>query len=250
MRVLCFVLFWILSQSLAPQVMLAQQDPPATDATSALTCIQNALGGTAAFAAVSSLYIKAETKPVQTSGLRPLPGTREISVVFPDRYLRAEQPSRPRDSGFNSMVGFDKGVLLSSPRHPDAKRSERSAHWNFAVQMLMRLPRRLPGVTLSQRVISDSGRDRLAIEASGADSLRATLLVDRETCVPIALQSMASGVTSGVSRVDLSEYKAFGGIRVPTVLKTSIGGQPHSEERVTSVEVNTPAAARAFARRR
>jgi hypothetical protein len=34
------------------------------------------------------------------------------------------------------------------------------------------------------------------------------------------------------------------------VLKTSVAGQPYHEERVTTVEVNTPAAARAFAGRR
>jgi hypothetical protein len=246
MRALYLVLFCALSQAVATQVMVAQQDPPAADATSALTCIQDALGGTAAFAAVSSLYIKGETKPSQTSGLRPLPGTREISVVFPDRYLRADI-ARPGEGGLNSIVGFDKGVLLSSPRGPDAERSELSAHKDLARQMLMRLPRKLPGVRLSQRVTSDSGRDRLAIEASGVDGFRATLLVDRGTCVPIALQYMSSGVISGVRRVDLLEHRPFGGVRFPTVLKTSIGGRPFMEERVTSIEVNTPAATRAFA---
>ena len=251
MRALYLALFCALSQPVATQVMLAQQDPPATDATSVLTCIQDALGGTAAFAAVSSLYIKGDTKPSQTSGLRPLPGTREISVVFPDRYLSAHQPSRPGDSALSSIVGFDKGVLLSSPRGPDAKRAEVSAHRNFALQMLMRLPRKLAGVRLSQRVTSDSGHDRLAIEASGSDGFIATLLVDRETCVPIALQyNTVTAAMSGVARVDLSEYRSFGGIRFPTVLKTSIAGQPYHEERVTNVEVNTPAATRAFDGRR
>ena len=253
MRALCLVVLCVLSPSVATRVMFAQQDPPTADATSALTCIQNALGGTAAFAAVSSLYIKGETKPSQTSGLRPLAGTREISVVFPDRYLRADlgQPRRPGGSGLNSFVGFDKGVILSSPRHPDAKRAEVSADQDFARQMLRRLPRKLGGVRLSQRVTSDSGRDRLAIEASGADGLKATLLVDRETCVPIALQYITTGAAmNGVTRVDLSEYRPFGGIRFPTVLKTSIAGQPYHEERVTSIEVNTPTAAKAFAGRR
>lgn len=250
MRALYLVVVCVLCESVATQVF-AQQDPPTADATSALTCIQNALGGSAAFAAVSSLYIKGDTKPSQDSGPRPIPGTREISVVFPDRYLLAQQPSRPRDSALSSMVGFDKGVLLSSPRHPDAKRAEASAHRSFAHQMLMRLPRKLAGVRLSQRVTSDSGHERLAIEASGADGLKATLLVDRETCVPIALQyNTVTASMSGLARVDLSEYRPFGGIRFPTVLKTSIAGQPYHEERVTSIEVNSPAAARAFAGRR
>jgi len=250
MRALCLVLFCLLSRSVATQVMVAQQDPPAADATLALTCIQNALGGSAAFAAVSSLYIKGETKPSQGSDLRPIPSTREISVVFPDRYLRAEHPSRPGDSGFSSIVGFDKGVLLSSPRHPDAKLSEISAHQDFARQMLMRLPRKLARVRLLQRVTSDSGRERLAIEASGADGFRATLLLDRGTCLPIALQYTPSGAAiGGVRRVDLSEYRPFGGVRFPTVLKTTVSGRPYHEERVTTIELNTPTAAKAFAGR-
>jgi hypothetical protein len=148
----------------------------------------------------------------------------------------------------NTIVGFDRDVLLSRPRGLDARRSERSAHLEFARQMLMRLPGRSIGVRLEQRVINDSGRDRLAIEASGTDGFRASLLVDRGTCVPIAY--MSSRGISGVRRVDLLEYRPFGGVRFPTVLRTSIGGRPFMEERVTSIEVNTPAATRAFAGRR
>ena len=225
MRALCLVVFCVVSQAGPKEAMVAQQ--PAADATSALVCIQNALGGTAAFAAVSSLYIKGETKPSRDSGLRPNPGTREISVVFPDRYLRSEfaQPLRPGEGGLNSSVGFDKSIILSSPRHPDAKVSDISAHQDFARQMLMRLPGRSAGVRLLQRVTSDLGLDRLAIEASGADGFRATLLVDRGSCVPIALQFTTIGAAvSGIRRVDLTEYRAFGGVRFPTVLKTSIAG--------------------------
>jgi hypothetical protein len=252
MRAAYLLLFCVLFPCIATGV-IAQQIPPTADASSALTCIQSALGGTAAFAAVSSLHIEGETKPLQESGFRPPPGTREISVVFPDRYRRAQlgRPFRPGEAGLSSIVGFDKGVILSSPAHPDPKRAEVSAQHDFARQMLMRLPRELAGVRLQQRVTSDSGRDPLAIEASGADGFKATLLVDRGTCVPIALQySTVTAALSGVARVDLSGYRAFGGIRFPTMLRTSIAGQPYQEERVTSVEVNTPAAAKAFAARR
>ena len=252
MRALYLVLFCVLSQSVARTGVLAEQDPPAADATSALTCIQNALGGTAAFAAVSSLHIKGETKPLQDSGLRPPPGTREISVVFPDRYRRSQlaRPVRPGEAGLSSIIGFDKGVVLSNPGHPDPKRAEVLAHQDFARQMLMRLPRKSAGLTLLQRVTRDSARERVAIEASGADDFSATLLVERGTCVPIALQyNTVTAGKSGLARVDLSGYRSFGGIRFPTVLTTLIAGLPYSEERVTSVEVNTPTAAKAFAAR-
>jgi hypothetical protein len=232
--------------------MFAQQEPASADATQALTCIQTALGGTAAFAAVSSLYITGATKPLQDSGMRPVPGTRTISVVFPDRYRLADvgQPLMAGEGGMSSTVGFDRGVVLSNPRHPDAKRAEVSARQNFARQMLMRLPRKLPGVRLSQDVTTDAGRERLAVEALGPDGFRATLLADSGSCVPIALQYGVTGIVTSAWRVDLSEYRTFGGIRFPTVLRESRDGLPYREERVTSVEVNTPAAARAFVARR
>jgi hypothetical protein len=251
MRALGSWVFGLLLLSIAAPPTVAQQEPSATDATSALTCIQNALGGTAAFARVSSLYIKAEAKPSRNVGFRPVPGTREISVVFPDRYLRHERPSDPGRRAMSSSTGFDEGVILSSPRHPDEKRAEVSAHQDFARQMLMRLPRTLAGVRLMSHVTNDLGRGRLALEALGTEGFSATLLVDRDTCVPIALQYLTTGAAvSGITRVELSEYRSFGGVQFPMVLRTSVSGQPYHEERVTNIEVNTPAAAQAFAVRR
>jgi hypothetical protein len=229
--------------------MFAGQAPASADATEALTCIQRALGGTDAFVAVSSLYIASTTKPLQDSGPRPVPGSREISVVFPDRYRRADrgQPLRPGEGALMSTVGFDGNVLLSSPRHPDPKRSEVDARHDFARHMLTRLPRKLPSVRLARRVTIDSGRERLAVEAVGTGGFRATLLADRGSCVPVALQF---AIVSIAWRIDLSEYRTFGGIRFPTVLRESRDGLPFREERVTTVEVNTPTAARGFAARR
>jgi hypothetical protein len=140
---------------------------------------------------------------------------------------------------------------LSSPRDPDPKRAEDFAHRDFAREMLMRLPRKLAGVNLAQRVINDSGRERLALEASGADGFKATLLVERGTCVPIALQfNTVQGFIVGLARIELSQYRPFGGVRFPMLLRESIAGEPQEEERVTSIEVNTPAAAKAFPGRR
>jgi hypothetical protein len=247
MRCLCLVLLLcVLSPSAAEPELFAEQKPSSAEALSGLACIQTALGGTAAFAAVSSLYITGTTKPLQDSGMRPVPGTRAISVVFPDRYRRADSglPLMPGEGGMSSTVGFDRRVLLSNPRHPDANRNWVLARQDFGRQVLMRLPRSLPGTRLSQKVTNDSGRERLAVEAFGTDFFRATLLADRDSCVPIALRFVMSGANV---RVDLSNYRTFGGIKFPTILSESRGGLPYSEERVTSVEINTPAAARALA---
>jgi hypothetical protein len=251
MRTLILSLFCFVFQWVATEFAIARQDSPVTDATSALACIQNALGGTAAFAAVSSLYITGATSPSQDSGLRPIPTKREISVVFPDRYLRADSPSKPGYSVLSSVVGFNKAVILNRPGHPDARLNENLARQDFARQLLMRFPREMIGVRLQLRVTKESGRERLAVEASGTDSFKATLLADLETCVPVAVQYTPWGAaTGGVRRVELSQYRRFGGVQFPTVLKTTVGGQLQTEEHVTTVELNTPTAAAAFASRR
>jgi hypothetical protein len=124
----------------------------------------------------------------------------------------------------------------------------RSARLDFARQMLMRLPRASAGVNLSQRVTRDAGQERLAIDASGPDGFRATLLANPDTCMPVAFQyegNLRSG--SATVRVDLSDYRPFGGVRFPTVLKTSQGGTPYTEERVSNIELNAPGADQYFA---
>lgn len=250
MRALLHVLC-VLALSVALHPVVAQQTR-VTDTKSSLVCIQNTLGGTGTFATVSSLYIKSETKPLRTSG-GPIPGTREISIVFPDRYFRADrgQPFRPGEPELSSFIGFDRDAILSSPKPPDKKRAQASAHQYFAREVLMRLPRTLEGVNLAQATITDSGRERLAITASGSDDLKATLIVDRSTCVPVALQfDTVRGFVSGLARIDLSQYRSFGGIRFPTLLRMSIAGQPHQEEQVTSIEVNSPTALKVFLGRR
>jgi hypothetical protein len=52
----------------------------------------------------------------------------------------------------------------------------------------------------------------------------------------VALQYTAFG---SVTRVELSDYRVFGGVRFPTALATSVNGQPFAEERVSAVELNS-----------
>lgn len=81
----------------AATLTAVQEAPPG------LTCIQNALGGTKALASVSSLRITAETKPTALTGARSLPGTREISVVFPEKYR-------------NVYVALSAAILVMPPQ--------------------------------------------------------------------------------------------------------------------------------------
>jgi hypothetical protein len=228
-----------------------RSEPQAGEAPG-LVCIQDALGGVRAVAGVSSLRIAGDTKPAGSIGMRPLPGTREISVVFPDRYKRVtmSQPSGASGGGLTSIIGFDRGTVLSSPRVPDDEASMRSARQDFMRQIPMRLPRTFAGVSLSQRMMQDAGQQRLAIDVSGPDAFRGTLLADAVTCVPVAFEYAGSSRMRAATitvRVDLAQYREFGGVRFPTVLRTSHDGEPYAEEHVASVEVNAPGADQYFA---
>jgi hypothetical protein len=239
MRALSPVVLCLLWQPGTSHTAPGLQGSPAADAESALACVQDALGGTRAFADVRSLRLRADTRPTAASGPAPPPGQREMVVVLPDRYRRSDfglPPTSGGTGGLSSVIGFDRSRLLSSPRGFDPKVSLVRARQDFERQMLMRLPRKLPGVRLMQRVVVGSSRERLALDAVGSDGSTATLLVDRRTCVPVALQYTAFG---SVTRVELSDYRAFGGIRLPTVLTSSVNGQPFAEERVSAVELNT-----------
>ncbi len=212
-----------------------------------LTCIQRTLGGSSAFARVSSLRIVGETKPV-VSG--PLPGTREIRVVFPDKYERIDvgRPPKFPDTTLSSTIGFNGRLILSAPRVPDRERAMRSARLDFARQMWMRLPRPIAGVQISSRAVREGNRQRLALDLTGPDDFRATLLADAASCVPVALEyPTTTQPHSTTTRVDLAEYRDFGGIRFPTVLTTSDGGQPWVVEHVSQVEINAANSRQYFA---
>jgi hypothetical protein len=90
MRLLCILLVGFIFQPIVTG-MVGEHDPAQAESTATLTCVQNALGGTAAFAAVSSLYMKGERKPAQSTGPAPIAATREISVVW----RGSESPPRP-----------------------------------------------------------------------------------------------------------------------------------------------------------
>src|SRR5262245_44941085 len=60
----------------APQLSSRRSAPAGAPATAGLACIQNALGGPRAFADVASLRIIGNTKPVATTGMRPVSNNR------------------------------------------------------------------------------------------------------------------------------------------------------------------------------
>lgn len=234
------------AQALAPPAppLSSQRSAPAgAPATAGLACIQNALGGTREFASLSSVRFIGNTKPTATTRHRPYATRIEIGMVFPDRFkLQTVQTDAPAGlQSLSAVVGFNRDVLLGNPSVPDSAvpKVMPKARQEFVRQMLMRLPREVAGVRLSQRVARDAGQERLAIDAF-SPGLVATLLADLQTCMPIALQytkvSMAEG--SDTYRVALSKYRRFGGIRFPTLLAKVKNGEAWEDEYDANVEVN------------
>jgi len=231
-------------------VLQVPAQEPAGDVAARIGCVQNALGGSEAFARVSSLRIKSDSKPSASTGIRPLPGTRELTVIFPDRYARVDKgiSRSTRNPGtLSTVIGFDGDVLLSQPGVPDRREAMQLAREDFARQMLMRFPRVLSGGTLWHRGKREAGMDRAMIDARGPDGTWATLSVNPETCIPMSLTFKTGQITWDVS---LSAYRSFGGIKFPTVLLTSKGGIPHSEESVSAIELNPRDVAKSFVRDR
>jgi hypothetical protein len=225
----------------ASPVLMASAEAP----DPALACIQRALGGADAFARVSSLHIVSHKKPGATTGMRTLEGSREIWIVLPDRYKRHDVGTIPGGAGATlaSTLGFDRDTILNRPGQRDAETSRRAAREAFVREMLMRLPRALTGATFSSHPIQDAGQARLALEATGPDGSRATLVADSQTCVPTAVLYKIGASTA---RIDLSTYRTFDGIRFPTVLTMSRSGVPVEMENVSTIEVNAPATEKAF----
>ncbi|MEO8484390.1 MAG: hypothetical protein ABI634_19440 [Acidobacteriota bacterium] len=233
-----------------PTSVLFARDGEQANRAPGLACIQEALGGVRAFANVSSLRFFGETKPAVSAGPRSLPGTREIRVVFPDSYKRIDLGQVPGVAGatLGSTIGFDHSLMLSAPRSPDLAQSMRSARLDFARQMWPRFPRSAAGVTVSPRVIREGSRERVALDLAGSDGFQATLLADAVSCVPMALEySTTTQRPSTMTRVDLSEYREFGGIRFPTVLATSTDGHATVVEHVSRIELNAPDSRQYFA---
>lgn len=215
-----------------------------------VACVQDALGGLRALAAVSSLQIIGHTRPAASSGPRPIPGKREITIVFPDRYLRVDGGrSGSLDPGMlGTAVGFDGSTLLSRPRVPDLGAAIRSAKMDFVREMLARLPRASKEVQLTSQAASDGGQERLEIVATGPGGAITLMFAESRTCMPLAVAYEVNSLTR--VRVDLSKYAVFGGIRFPTFLRTSFNGQAFLEEEVSEVRVNPAGASEVFAARR
>jgi hypothetical protein len=173
--------------------------------------------------------------------MRPVPNHREIRMVFPDRYTRHdEQTSVPKgEAPLVFIVGFSGNLLLSNPRFPPDNEAAamRNTRVEFVRDVLMRLPRELPGVRLSPRTTREAGQERLAIDAFDSEGLAASLVADSGTCAPVALQYRRGSVSY---RVDLSEYRLFGRIHFPTMLKESRNGEPTQTEVDSDVQVNAP----------
>jgi hypothetical protein len=250
----------------------AQTRGAAPNLTRALACAHDAIGSQAG--AVTSLRIVSEAHAVPgVTG--PQPADRDTAIVFPDRFKTTMVSTSPSGALLPvSILGFSGTALLSSmggrvvPGDPAVPLL--TAQQEFARYLLMFLVRVSPaiGTTFSAPALRrDGANERLALDAAGPGAFKATMLLDAGTCRATALvyerptsiadrlrtappdsssgsmsvgmvaKSIRPGSMTAV-RIDLGDYRPFGGLTFPTVLKTSFDGKAYTEERVTDVQVN------------
>lgn len=222
----------------------------------ALACAREALGGTRALSAVSSLVVTWETTP-DPANKRGLPSTTEITLGFPDKFKTTSRTLLPNGKDLVSVQGFsgdrqlskrvyDQTLVVDEPDEASLLRNQHGfARWALMLLLRETAPRPL---TWSQDLTSAD--QHFSVAASGPDGFIIALLLDKATCQPVAavwdrapnFGDGMSGRTSAsgryVERRDLLEYQTFDGIRLPTRIRTATDGIPRSELKLTSARVN------------
>ena len=91
------------------------------------------------------------------------------------------------------------------------------------------------------------GRKVLVLNATTADGLRERLSFDEQTGLLVRRVAVTQTVLGGfVYQVDYSDYKTFGGVQIPTVVKYAMPNISWTRK-VTAVKVNVPVADDVFA---
>lgn len=91
------------------------------------------------------------------------------------------------------------------------------------------------------------GRKALVLSATTAEGIRESLSFDEETGLLVRRVAVTPTVLGGfVYQVDYSDYKAFGGVKIPTVVKYAMPNMAWTRK-VTDVKVNVPVADDVFA---
>ena len=244
-------------------------DARATTVPDALSCARGAIGGDAV-THVRSLLIRKVRNPAAGAkgGLR---AEEHLAIALPDRYREEVRSDLPNYSlisirGFKGDVPFERSTVNGeSSSHAVRPEALKAAKQQFARELLVWLIRDSPAFPL-QWALADSNKvptdrpskrvpaNRLALGATGPEGFNATLLLDAITCHPVALTyerratiadfraEQANGISvvgdTRLERLDLSDYRSFGGVMFPTRIKMSIGPRAISDERVTEIEVN------------
>src|SRR5690606_16921727 len=91
------------------------------------------------------------------------------------------------------------------------------------------------------------GRKVLVLSATTAEGLRESLSFDEQTGLLVRRVAVTPTVLGGfVYQVDYSDYKAFGGVKIPTVVKYAMPNMAWTRK-VTDVKLNVPVADDVFA---
>ena len=205
-------------------------------------------------AAVSSLAVTLQITP-DPQNAKGRPTATELTLAFPDGFKRVDRLVLPNRSDFVVTEGFsgdrqfvsgDSQTLIQGPSDATLKvlRSE-FARW--ALVLLLRETTVKP-LTWSPNLTFEG--THVGIDATGQDGFNMTLLLDKTTCRPLAATwSRATNMGDAragrapvngrhIERLDLLDYTAFDGIRLPTRIRSTTDGIPRSEWKVIRAQVN------------
>jgi hypothetical protein len=210
----------------------------------ALACARTALGGEDALASLTSLRVAFDVVPAPTNKAGQ-PMATELVLTFPDTFTKTD---RARLVG--REVVRTRGVIGDRPRGADQSaevlRARRSEFARWAMVLLLRETQAIP-LRWSREPQSDAAH--VTIAATGPDGFKMGLTLDTLTCHPTAATwerppspadaQAGRNATAGrfVEGYELSAYKVFDGIRLPTRIRMATDGTPRFEWTITSATV-------------
>lgn len=217
----------------AAGTLLAQ----ASDATKLLADVQQALGGSAALAAITSIDVQG--KALRTTLDLCASGDFEMSIALPGRYTRRDMAAQFAGGPVYRLSGFDGDTFIHDVQAPPDQRARKGAvrtfvegptspsgekaallrvRQDFARMALGFLPQSLSAYPLSfspgGRVVLASGAADV-LEVTGEDGFAARLFIDGATHLPVMLTWMARQPVV-ITNAGEPRRRSGGGTLIPT----------------------------------
>jgi hypothetical protein len=213
-------------------------------AADALACARTALGGENALSSLASLTVAFDVVPVP-SNKTGQPMATEMVLIFPDRFTKTDRARLAgREVVRTSGVIGDK--VWGGDQSAEVLRARRGEFARWALTLLLR---ETPAIPLRWSPEPKANTVHVTIAASGPDGFNMGLTLDKLTCHPTAATwerppspaDAEAGRTATAGRLvesyELSMYKVFDGIRLPTRIRMATDGTPRFEWTISSATV-------------